>query len=311
MIELTGLSEFTIRGWENRYAAFRPRRTLTGRREYSKNDVERALLLRELLKRGHKIGQIATLNHQSLSTLFEGVEHDNSSADSQSLKAASEDVTKVLELLALQRWEDLETHIKRVRAPSPTRLVQDFFLPALKALASQVEHRLISVAQEHVFSAFLKERIYSELAQLERKRPARQRLSSSRFVLATPEGDYHELGLLLAHLLLRSRGFTSLYIGANTPAQELAETALRFKASHLLVVSTVSRRGGARHDVLSFISALQKKLGRQARILLAGSQALATAHDAGSAVQTFADFEAFENFLSSLSLTRRMSESSR
>ena len=74
MIELTGLSEFTIRGWENRYQAFSPDRSDTGRREYRKKDIERALLFRELLNRGHKISHIAKRNNQKLQSLFGKVE---------------------------------------------------------------------------------------------------------------------------------------------------------------------------------------------------------------------------------------------
>ena len=111
MVELTGLTEFTIRGWENRYLAFRPERSQTGRREYFKADVERAILLRELLKRGHKIGKVAKLNNKILKALFEGdekVERENAQDD------VPEQVSQAMELLALQKWTELKQLFREV-----------------------------------------------------------------------------------------------------------------------------------------------------------------------------------------------------
>lgn len=71
VVDLTGLSEFTLRGWENRYEAFRPNRTATGRRMYSQSDLQKAILLRELLLRDHRIGEIADLSVAALQDLLE------------------------------------------------------------------------------------------------------------------------------------------------------------------------------------------------------------------------------------------------
>jgi DNA-binding transcriptional MerR regulator len=282
MVELTGLSEFTIRGWENRYEAFAPRRGETGRRKYRKCDVERALLLRELLKRGHKIGKIAALNSQKLKELFEETGKEQ---QAQLVEKKSEVVNQAIELMALQKWGDLDILIKKNRVRDIYRFISEFCLPLLQALSANINSGLVSISQEHIFSTFLKEKIYSELNQLNARQDGRldgrvddrkklKRIGDNlRFVLAAPEGDHHETGLLLAHLLIRSHGFVSLYLGAHTPARDLSETALRFNASHLLIVATASQKSGARQEPLAYVSDVQKKVGAQLEILLAGSQA--------------------------------------
>lgn len=294
MIELTGLSEFTIRGWENRHAAFSPRRSETGRREYSKSDVERALLLRELLKRGQKIGRIANFSNQKLKSLFENSESTSLVVNSHSPPAI---VIEAMELLALQKWKELEDLIHRIHMKNASALIQDFFLPLLNALSVKLSGGMISVAQEHVLSSFLKEKIYFELSKVSSKKMGRDSLSKKRFVLAAPEGDYHEIGLLLAHLIIRSCGGASLYLGPHTPAQDLVETALRFDATHLLIVSTVSKRQGAKSELLSYVSEVQKKVGSQLRILLAGSQAPRMSRDSNSSFQVLTNFGALEEIL--------------
>lgn len=297
MIELTGLSEFTIRGWENRYQAFSPERSDTGRREYNKKDIERALLIRELIKRGFKISKIASYNHQKLQSLFEQFEENNQSP--QNLPK-NKIVSEALELMALQKWTELSELFKNVKYRSASDLVRQFFLPLLHELAVQGSAGLVSVAQEHVLSSFLKEKIYSALSDLENKNKSKQCPKKIRFVLATPEGDYHDIGLLLAHLLIRSCGYTSLFLGPHTPAQDLSETALRFEASHLLIVATVSRKEGARQHLLNFVSDVQKRMGPELKILLAGSQAPHIPGDQSSTLINVGSFHEFEKHLQTL-----------
>ncbi len=266
MIELTGLSEFTIRGWENRYQAFQPRRGETGRRVYSKSDVERALLMRELIQRGRKISSIANLSNAKLAQIF---------AETEKQKSGDLEVpplvAEALEYLSLQKWEELESCIKAVGGKNAQKLILEFFLPAIFALNEAVRSGRISISQEHIFSSFLKEKIFAVLHEL--RNPKEKIASKRRFILAAPEGDYHEIGILLAHLLVRAHGHTSLYLGPHTPARDLSETALRFGASDVFIVSTVSPKHGAKQDTLAYVHEVQKRVGEEMHILLAGAAA--------------------------------------
>ncbi len=297
MVELTGLSEFTIRGWENRYSAFVPKRGETGRREYSKSDVERALLLRELLKRGHRISKLAGLPQQKLHGLFE--QNETAKKDLKPNRKSTF-VSQAMDLMALQKWEDLENHIKSIQEKNASQLVHNFLVPVLQCLAAQVEAGFTSVSQEHVMSSFIKEKIYSALSGIKTKKSTRDIFKKVRFVLATPEGDHHEIGLLLAHLLIRSHGFTSLYLGPHSPAQDLSETALRFNASHVLVVSTISPKGGARQETLTYVSAIKKRLGDHSQILIAGGQAPLIARESKSSLHSLVSFLELEDYLQQL-----------
>lgn len=301
MIELTGLSEFTIRGWENRYSAFHPRRGPTGRRKYSKTDIERALLIRELLKRGHKISKIAQLNNQKLQSLFE---HKERSRTQNEVLASSKLAAKALDLMALQKWTDLAEFFQKIPQKNSFELVHDFLLPVLFGLNEQINAGIVSIAQEHVFSSLLKEKIYSALSDLQKQSPRRPS-KNWRFVLATPEGDYHEMGLLIAHLLVRATGLTSLYLGPHSPAQDLSETALRFEATHLLIVSTISKKQGARQDLFQYVSEVQRKMGTQVQIILAGQQAPQVSTEKKTSVYPMPSFQDFEQYLQSLNTFRR------
>jgi|LNFM01.2.fsa_nt_gb DNA-binding transcriptional MerR regulator len=60
----------TLRIWEQRYQAVAPSTASTGHRQYSANDVERVVLLRQLTLHGHAIGSLAGLTIEQLRDLF-------------------------------------------------------------------------------------------------------------------------------------------------------------------------------------------------------------------------------------------------
>jgi len=63
---LTGISQHTLRVWERRHQAVESGRSEGGRRLYSNADVERLTLLKALVDRGDRIGQIASEDTESL-----------------------------------------------------------------------------------------------------------------------------------------------------------------------------------------------------------------------------------------------------
>lgn len=64
--QLTGLSTHTLRAWERRHSAIDPRRTDSGLRLYSDEDVTRLRLLKALTDRGESISVIAGLDPDRL-----------------------------------------------------------------------------------------------------------------------------------------------------------------------------------------------------------------------------------------------------
>jgi MerR family transcriptional regulator, light-induced transcriptional regulator len=59
----------TLRIWERRYGVVSPPKSASGQRLYSSQDVQRLILLKKLVERGHAIGSIATLDLEQLDRL--------------------------------------------------------------------------------------------------------------------------------------------------------------------------------------------------------------------------------------------------
>lgn len=59
----------TLRIWEQRYQAVRPKTAPSGHRHYSRADVQRVMVLRQLTQQGHAIGTLAGLDFEQLQAL--------------------------------------------------------------------------------------------------------------------------------------------------------------------------------------------------------------------------------------------------
>ena len=66
---LAGMPVSTLRIWEQRYRAVAPTTAPTGHRQYSAQDVDRVVLLRQLTGLGHAIGSLAALSVEQLREL--------------------------------------------------------------------------------------------------------------------------------------------------------------------------------------------------------------------------------------------------
>jgi len=65
----TGLSTHLIRVWEKRHQAVVPQRTDTNRRVFSREEIKRLQMLKNAVRAGHSISQIASLTTEELRQL--------------------------------------------------------------------------------------------------------------------------------------------------------------------------------------------------------------------------------------------------
>lgn len=68
---LSGIPVETLRVWERRYGLLRPRRSASGHREYSAEEVSHLTLIKQLVDRGNPIGAIAHLSPVELAAMLE------------------------------------------------------------------------------------------------------------------------------------------------------------------------------------------------------------------------------------------------
>lgn len=216
--KLTGLPPDTIRAWERRYGAVTPERSDGGTRRFSAADVRRLSLLREATDRGHAIGNVADLSDEAIEALVsapEAAPHGPGGAD---LEADALAALRERYLAAVTRFEARRAQALIERAAAlmaPRDFALEVALPLLREVGERFSHSELGVAQEHLVSSQLS----GLMGTLGRLVPADPR--PRRVLLTTPAGHTHGFGVLVAALLVASRGFEPVYLGTDLPDREL------------------------------------------------------------------------------------------
>jgi cobalamin-dependent methionine synthase I len=91
---------------------------------------------------------------------------------------------------------------------------------------------VLSVGQEHFISNVIRGRLLALSRGWDRG-------LGPRAVLASAEGDQHDLPVLLFGVVLRTHGWRITFLGANTPVASLAETVRAIGPDVVVVAGTV------------------------------------------------------------------------
>jgi len=227
VVQLTGLSADTLRIWERRHQAVVPQRGRS-QRLYSEQDVNRLLLLKAAVDKGHSIGQIARLGDGELQALpvARGFTMAEAGPDSPLLEL----VERLLGLLSQYQVQALDLELGRLAALlSPSTLVHQVVLPLLHRVGEAWEHGQLNVAQEHLLSFSLR-RVLVLLT------PAtRSSAPTKTLVFATPAGQHHEFGLLAAAMLATTHNLQVINVGVDVPCGDLIEVVQKSKAQGLVL----------------------------------------------------------------------------
>ena len=140
-------------------------------------------------------------------------------------------------------------------------------LPLLREIGKRWEEKRLSIAAEHFGSAIVRARLLALLAS-----EARHRLNANKVVCACPEGEMHEGGLLAFAVHAAGSGLEVIYLGANTPSDDILATAEATGARAVALSLTRPLRKPQLGKLISRLSAW-KVAGGERRVLLGGSAA--------------------------------------
>ncbi len=243
--KITGLSLDTLRAWERRYQAVVPERSDRGR-QYGPAQIERLLLLNQLVQKGHAIGGIASLADQDLKNLL-------AQQPSQPIPA-SEAMADILAsvLSAIESFDSARAgdELSRLAAVfRPRDFVYEVAVPLMRELGKRFHDGTLSIAQEHMVSQLLRNLLGSMIRLFRPSNPA------MKMVLATPASESHEFGILASAMLVSMAGIEPVYLGPDLTPLEIANTAQRIGAQVVLLGITVVTETTA-DDVKSLAAAM-------------------------------------------------------
>ena len=259
--KLTGLTIDTLRQWERRYAAVVPERSTRGR-QYSGDQIDRLMLLRQAVERGHSIGQIASLGDLDLRGLLEGgagiAEQESAAQGSlppsprHPRQPPSYPLDGLIDAFCSFQFSWANAELSRLAALlAPRDLIFQVVLPMMREVGARWHRSEIGVAQEHLISSAVR----NLLGSLVRLLPARS--CAPDILIATLSGELHEFGILAATMIAATNGLNPLLLGPNLPAADLAAAAAVLSPGIILVDST-SAEPHARAELASLAHGLPR-----------------------------------------------------
>ncbi|MCB0114908.1 MAG: cobalamin-dependent protein, partial [Caldilineaceae bacterium] len=243
VVQRTGLKPDTLRAWERRYGLPVPNRTAGGHRVYSEADVQCLLWLIARQDEGMNISQAAklwkTLEEEGrLPTAAESPITQSRSSDR--MMTFDNGGGGIMEDLR-RRWVDAcasfsereaETILAQAFALYPPETVcVEVLQKGLNQIGMEWYRGKYTTQQEHFASALAMRRLETLLAATP------DPTQHGRVVVACPANENHTFSPLLITVLLRRRGWDVVYLGANLPQEELAETVRATRPDLVVLVA--------------------------------------------------------------------------
>ncbi|KPJ95230.1 MAG: hypothetical protein AMJ53_03160 [Gammaproteobacteria bacterium SG8_11] len=218
---LTGVNSITLRAWERRYGLIKPIRTPKGHRLYTQNDIDLIHKVLELLDKGISIGQIKDY--------LKGTADKKPAAEKSDPWSAYQ--RRMLNAVVRFDVNGLDGTYNDALSLYPVEMVtKHLILPLLKTLGTRWETAEGSIAEEHFFGAYLRNKLGARFHH----HPTS--LEGPAIVAACMPGEQHEIGLMLFCLSALTHGYRIVYLGADTPLNEVI-IPLERSESHAVLLS--------------------------------------------------------------------------
>lgn len=226
--QITGITKFVLRTWENRYGFLKAERTDTKIRFYTDDLLVRALNSNYLLENGYKISVISKLSHEDIADKVDEIKNSTNDNSKESyyiaklIKSALDFDSKLFHL----------TYESGVRELGILEFYKNVLLVAFSKIGIFWLTNRIAPSQEHFLSELVKQKIgaAADAASLN--------ISEKKsWLLFLPENEFHEIGLIFAKFLLINNGFEVIYLGSNVPYGSLLQVAEKKHIDNVLFFS--------------------------------------------------------------------------
>lgn len=252
--KIVGLTIHVLRAWEKRYQVVRPTR-FGEHRGYSHQDVEHLINLKKMVDSGIPIRKACLYSRDEIWSILD-------------LKQRDQDlvISSLIEYLQTQKWTSFQRELEKLaQQMQPETLILKILIPLLSEIGHLVESSVLNFGHEHYASAWIRELI------LKIPNPGIKK-NISAVTFSTPEGDYHEMGILMAAKLASLKGVPIIYLGPHVPADTLLGVINQFSPGiAVIAASSIKNNFQSFSDYLFQLRQkmnLQKKCNTQ--LLIAG-----------------------------------------
>jgi DNA-binding transcriptional MerR regulator len=227
---LSGIKAHTIRIWEQRYQLLNPQRTDTNIRLYSDDDLRKLLNVTLLLDNGIRISKISELTEERISKEVQNLLNSQSS-----VKENLENYLKglIISMVELDEARFNEMFDRCISEMGFLNTVTNLLYPFLVRIGVMWGTAEINPSQEHFMSCLIRQKLIAAISEL----PFAEE-EDERFLLFLPQDELHEIGLIMAHYLLKRNEKKVIYLGQNVPFRDMQDLAEKTKPDYIMTIIT-------------------------------------------------------------------------
>ncbi len=268
---ITGLGIHTLRAWEKRYQVVIPERSKRGQRLYSEKEVEKLQLLSQLCLMGRSISTMTNMTNEELKNELKlcGIDIEFNKEKFFPADKVDSNLSLSYLILSLKHYKlDVLNHEIQILKISltPREFAFDILAPLLNEVGNQVASGKLSIAQEHALSSIIKFHVGHALYQNYEKKIKNQNL----IILATPENEYHEFGIMISALICASINMKFYYLGASLPAEALVQAANSIGSNLIILGTTKNTVIGKEKSIDKYLNYCFENLNKNCNIWVGG-----------------------------------------
>jgi len=268
--QLSGIKAHTLRIWEQRYNIFQPQRTNTNIRLYTPEELKTLLNISVLNAHGIKISKIANMSEYELCN------------EVRKFTEACHNFTDQVQALTISMMDLDEDRFEKIINTNLLhfgleKTMVDIIHPFLIHIGVLWQTGSVNPAQEHFITNLIRQKLYVAIdGQRIVKHP-----NAKKFILFLPEGELHEISLLFANFVLKSKGHIVTYLGQSLPMSEVIAISGLKNPDYIFTIITSTPH---QENAIQYIKTLSEALPSQT-LHVTGYQILTQKFDPPSNVQ--------------------------
>jgi len=255
--QLSGIKAHTLRVWEQRYEIITPKRTPTKIRYYEDSDLRLLLNISFLNKNNYKISKIAKMTPKEISETVRKISDSN-------LEYPNQVNALIIAMVNLD-----EERFEKIISTNTLQFgfentMMNIVYPFLAQIGIMWQTGSINPAHEHFITSLIRQKLIVAIdGQISPQNP-----KAKKYALFLPEGELHELSLLFAAYVIKSRHNRVIYLGQSLPLKDLSLISDVYDPDYVLTIVTSYP---SKEEVDQYLGELQKKCPN-AKILVSGYQ---------------------------------------
>ena len=218
---ISGIKAHTIRIWEQRYQFLKPNRTDTNIRFYNNEELKKVLNISLLNKYGFKISHLDKMNDGEIAEKILSL----TQLEAQQERIVNELVESMIDVNLEKLEQILDSYIQ---SKGIERAITQIIFPFMEKVGILWVTNHINPAQEHIVTNIIRQKLIVGIDSV-----VSEIKVNKSVLLFLPEGEFHELGVLFVNYLLKSKGVSTIYLGANVPLRDVEYLVKLKKPSYI------------------------------------------------------------------------------